>query len=86
MAGIVGSEGRVIATDADAEIIALAGEDAKESKLTNITFQQPDACVCLWHQQFDLAYARFLLSHLSEPENCVAADEGGVRTGRNHRA
>ena len=73
MAGIVGSEGCVIATDPDAEIIALAGEDAKESKVTNITFQQLDACVCLWHQEFDLAYARFLLSHLSEPENCVAA-------------
>ena len=73
IAGIVGPQGRVIGTDADAEIIALAREDAKAAKLTNITFQQLDAHACLWHKEFDLAYARFLLSHLNQPENCVAA-------------
>ena len=73
MAGIVGPEGRVIGTDADAEILALAREDAEAAKVTNIAFQQLDACACLWHEEFDVAYARFLLSHLNEPENCLAA-------------
>jgi hypothetical protein len=27
----------------------------------------------LWHKEFDLAYARFLLSHVNEPEKCLAA-------------
>jgi len=63
----------VIGTDADAEILALAREDAKAAKPTNITFHQLEACACLWDKEFDLAYARFLLSHLNEPENCVAA-------------
>jgi ubiquinone/menaquinone biosynthesis C-methylase UbiE len=73
MARVVGSEGRVLGTDTDAEILALAREDAEAAKITNVKFQQLDACVCLWHEEFDIAYARFLLSHLNEPENCLAA-------------
>jgi SAM-dependent methyltransferase len=73
MARIVGPEGRVIGTDTDAEILALAREDAKAAKATNIEFQQHDACASSWHNKFDVAYARFLLSHLNEPENCLAA-------------
>src|SRR5262249_53996951 len=68
-----GPEGRVIATDTDAEILALAREDAEAAKVTNVKFQQVDACACLWNKEFDVAYARFLLSHLNEPENCLAA-------------
>ena len=85
MARIVGPEGRVIGTDTDAEILALAREDAEAAKVTNVTFQQLDACVCLWHEEFDMAYARFLLSHLNEPEKCLAADGASVRAWRNYR-
>jgi ubiquinone/menaquinone biosynthesis C-methylase UbiE len=73
MAGMVGPEGQVIGTDTDAEILALAKEDAEAATATNVTFQQLDACTCLWHEEFDLVYARFLLSHLRAPENCLAA-------------
>lgn len=73
MARIVGPEGRVTGTDTDAEILALAREDAEAAKVTNVTFQQLDACACLWHEEFDMAYARFLLSHLDEPEKCLRA-------------
>lgn len=73
MAGIVGPEGRVVGTDADPVILALAGEEAEAAKITNVTFRQLDACACSWHNEFDVVYARFLLSHLNEPENCIAA-------------
>jgi SAM-dependent methyltransferase len=73
MARIVGPEGRVIATDTDAEILGLAREDAEAAKVANVTFQQADACACLWHDEFDITYARFLLSHLNEPEKCLTA-------------
>lgn len=73
IAGIVGPQGRVIGTDTDAEILELATQDAEVAKVTNIKFQQLDACACYWHKKFDLAYARFLLSHLNQPEKCVAA-------------
>ena len=73
MAHTVGPEGRVIGTDTDAKILALAREDAKAAKATNVEFQQRDACASLWHNEFNVAYARFLLSHLNEPGNCLAA-------------
>jgi ubiquinone/menaquinone biosynthesis C-methylase UbiE len=82
MAGMVGPEGQVIATDTDAEILTLAKEDAEAANVTNITFQQLDACACFWHEEFDLIYARFLLSHLSEPENCLAAMVKACLPGR----
>jgi ubiquinone/menaquinone biosynthesis C-methylase UbiE len=73
MARMVGPEGLVIATDTDPDILALAKDDGEAAKLTNVKFQQLDAYACLWHNEFDLAYARFLLSHLNEPKNCLAA-------------
>lgn len=73
MASKVGPEGRVIGTDTDGEILALARQDAEAANVTNVKFQQLDACACLRHEKFDVAYARFLLSHLNEPENCLAA-------------
>jgi ubiquinone/menaquinone biosynthesis C-methylase UbiE len=73
MARIVGSEGRVVGTDTDAEILVLAREEAEVAKVTNVQFQQVDACACLWHEEFDVAYARFLLSHLNEPVDCLVA-------------
>jgi ubiquinone/menaquinone biosynthesis C-methylase UbiE len=73
MASIAGPEGRVIGTDTDAEILALAGEDAEAAKVTNVTFQQLDAGARLWHAEFDISYARFLLSHLNQPEKCLTA-------------
>ena len=73
MAGLVGPEGRVIGIDADREILALAKEDAETAGIPNVTFQQLEAGACSWHEQFDLVYARFLLSHLQEPEKCLAA-------------
>jgi ubiquinone/menaquinone biosynthesis C-methylase UbiE len=73
IAGIVGPEGCVVGTDRDAEILVLAREDAQAAKITNIKFRQLDAYAFEWHEQFNVAYARFLLSHLNEPENCLAA-------------
>lgn len=73
IAGSVGPEGCVVGADRDAEILALAREDAEAAKVTNVQFQQLDACAFAWQKQFNIAYARFLLSHLNEPENCLAA-------------
>ncbi len=81
MARIAGPEGSVIGTDTDAEILALAGKDAEEAKVTNIRFQQLDACESVWHEEFDITYARFLLSHLNEPEKCLTAMAGACAPG-----
>jgi ubiquinone/menaquinone biosynthesis C-methylase UbiE len=72
MASKVGPEGRVIGTDTDGKILALARQDAEAANVANAEFQQVDACACLWDDEFDIVYSRFLLSHLNRPENCLA--------------
>ena len=73
MSSMVGPEGRVLATDTDKEILALAGKDAEAANAGNVELQHLDACASLWQEEFDLTYARFLLSHLSEPMTCLEA-------------
>jgi ubiquinone/menaquinone biosynthesis C-methylase UbiE len=73
MARVLGPEGCVIGTDTDAEILAFARDDAEAAKVTTVKFRQVDACACVWHEEFDVAYARFLFSHLNQPEKCLAA-------------
>ncbi len=72
-ARMVGPEGQVIGTDTDGEILALAREDAQAANMANVEFQQADAYASFWREQFDMAYARFVLSHLQAPANCLAA-------------
>ena len=73
MASIVGPEGGVMGTDTDEEILVLAKKDSEAANTPNVEFQQMDACASVWQEKFDLTYARFLLSHLNEPEKCLAA-------------
>jgi len=73
MATIVGPSGEVIGTDTDGEILALAREDAEAANLDNVEFRQADASSSRWHREYDLVYARFLLSHLGRPQNCLEA-------------
>ena len=54
MAGMVGSEGRVLGTDTDEEILALAREDAEAANVGNVEFQHLNACAALWQDAFDL--------------------------------
>jgi hypothetical protein len=63
----------VTGTDMDGEIVALAQQDVEAAKLGNVEFHQVDACMGQWQEEYDLIYAHFLLSHLSEPEKCVEA-------------
>ena len=72
MARMVGPDGRVIGTDTDGETLALARNDAQAANMANVEFQQVDACASFWQEEFDMAYARFLLSHLQTPANCLA--------------
>ncbi len=79
----VGPHGKVIGTDADAEIIALARQDAAAGKFDNVEFRVADAQECPGPEEQDLVYARFILTHLSAPARCVdamveASRHGGV--------
>jgi SAM-dependent methyltransferase len=84
MARVLGPEGCVIGTDTDAEILAFARDDAEAAKVTTVKFRQVDGCACVWHEQFDVAYARFLFSHLNRRRS-VSQPGASVRPRRNYR-
>ena len=73
MASLVGPHGVVVGSDSDGAILALARQDAEAAQLDNVEFRQADALVCQGEEEYDLVYARFLLTHLSEPEKCLDA-------------
>jgi SAM-dependent methyltransferase len=70
LARIVGPSGRVVGIDFDPTIVALAREDQRTAGLTNVEFKVGDARE-LGDAQYDVAYARFLLSHVSQPEQVI---------------
>jgi SAM-dependent methyltransferase len=81
MARIVGPEGFVTGVDFDPQILELARQVAKDSGIGNVEYHVADARV-FDGGPFDLVYARFLLSHLSEPEKSLARMRQLARPGR----
>jgi ubiquinone/menaquinone biosynthesis C-methylase UbiE len=70
-AGIVGNTGHVTAIDFDGSILALAKREAEDTGIANINFEQAGAYDISYNNEFDISYARFLLSHLTEPANAL---------------
>lgn len=71
LAGLVGLTGSVVGVDIDAEIIDLARAAAAVRGLGNLEFR---ACTAddFGDELFDLGYARFLLSHVADPQRVVS--------------
>ena len=80
-AKIVGDSGKVVGVDFDAEIIALAQKDANADHLTNVSFSTMSAGDINFDKEFDIAYARFLLSHLSNPVEVLQKMNESVKPG-----
>jgi 2-polyprenyl-3-methyl-5-hydroxy-6-metoxy-1,4-benzoquinol methylase len=80
LARIVGPAGRAIGIDFDAAIIELAQQDQQAAGLTNVEFRVGDAST-LDGGPYDVAYARFLLSHVAHPEQVVNRIAGTLRPG-----
>jgi SAM-dependent methyltransferase len=71
LATLVGPTGHVTGIDFDATIVGLAHGDAEASATDNVSFETAD--VRSFHGgPYDAVYARFLLSHLPEPEDVLA--------------
>lgn len=66
-AGIVGKTGHVTAIDFDEDIIALNKKEAEAQNIPNIAYESLSAYDIHYPGRFDRAYARFLLSHLTDP-------------------
>jgi ubiquinone/menaquinone biosynthesis C-methylase UbiE len=78
---MVGQEGQVTAIDFDAEIIKLAAGDAKELGIENIIYRTLDAYALDYENEFDIVFARFLLSHLQNPEIVLNKMISSVKKG-----
>ncbi|MCX6899628.1 MAG: methyltransferase domain-containing protein [Verrucomicrobia bacterium] len=82
MAKHVGPAGRVIGVDEAGTFVDVARQSAANRKLKNTEFVSGDAYLPpLPHAQFDLVYARCLLSHLDEPLRALHAMTALARPG-----
>jgi 2-polyprenyl-3-methyl-5-hydroxy-6-metoxy-1,4-benzoquinol methylase len=80
----VGPGGRVVGIDFDADVLALARADAAAAGFTNVEFQVGDATALDrvgLAQEFDVVFARFLLSHVAHPDRVVASMASLARAG-----
>jgi len=83
MARLVGPSGMVTGVDMDRVKLGLAQQDAERENIAHVSFRQLDANHLDNGGGYDLVYARFLLTHLSDPLSTLqgmvnAAKPGGV--------
>jgi len=77
----VGPGGKVLGADLDATKIELARREAAELGIGNVEFRVHDIREYRPAAEFDVVYARFLLTHLPDPAGAVAALHGSLRPG-----
>jgi len=80
-AGIAGAKGRAVAVDADAAILQLAAQEAKERGIENLEFVAAAIEDHHCRDEFDFAYARFLLSHVHGPAKALQKMKEAVKPG-----
>ena len=80
LAGRVGESGHVVGVDVDEEKLALAREEAARAGRA-VEYRRCDVTVDELGRDFDLAYARFLLTHLSDPAAACDRLRRAVRPG-----
>jgi SAM-dependent methyltransferase len=76
----VGLLGSVVAIDSDPDILELARADAQGDGLANIEFRCSDATQ-LDEAAYDIAYARFLLSHVDHPAAVLSGIAAALKPG-----
>jgi SAM-dependent methyltransferase len=72
LARMVGPSGSVLGIDLDEVKLEIAGTEAAAARLANVEFRKGDALTAeLPKAGFEIVYARFLLTHLRQPERAV---------------
>ncbi len=67
----VGSSGKVVGADLDQTKVDLARQDAEGLAIGNVEFRLFDVQNCSAECEFDVVYARFLLTHLQDPASVI---------------
>jgi SAM-dependent methyltransferase len=77
----VGPTGSAVGVDIDESILELARQEARDAGVGNIQFRTMDIRADDLGAEFDVIYARFLLTHLSDPDTGLAALWRHLRPG-----
>jgi ubiquinone/menaquinone biosynthesis C-methylase UbiE len=77
---MVGAGGRVVATDIDEIKLRLARQEAEQQRLTNLEFRLADIVEDEF-EKFDFAHARFVLTHLRNPQEALEKMWRAIRPG-----
>ncbi len=80
MAAIVGAEGTVVGVDRDEAILRLAEGEA-ERRGFSVAFRRQEAEDLTEKSAYDLAFSRYLLSHLPRPRRAVGGMVRALRPG-----
>lgn len=80
IAGRAGPTGSVLGIDLDAVVLELATADTAAAGIGNVEFRCCDASA-IEGSAYDVAYARFLLSHVGEPGLVVKAMVAALKPG-----
>jgi SAM-dependent methyltransferase len=81
LASLVGATGRAVGVDVDATKVELARAEAAQEAVTNVEFRVSDVTEGLGEASYDVVYARFVLTHLRDPEAAVAEMRRVLRPG-----
>lgn len=81
LARAAGPTGQVIGIDRDETVVDIARRESDQQGLGNTTFEVRDVIEWEPSELFDIVYARFLLTHLPNPESLIAAMRRHIRPG-----
>ena len=81
LARAAGPAGRVVGIDRDATVIDIARKECDQRGPGNISFEVQDVVDWEPGELFDLVYARFLLTHIHDPQKVIAAMHRHIRPG-----
>jgi SAM-dependent methyltransferase len=81
LARLVGPRGRAVGSDIDETKIEMARAEAAEQGVTNVEFRLANAQDGAGSPEFDIVYARFLLTHLADPAGALASMLRVLRPG-----
>jgi SAM-dependent methyltransferase len=81
LAELAGPTGKAVGFDVDGEKLAIAREEASARGLSNVEFVQANVLDPWPVAGADLVYARFILTHLPEPEHFLERATDALRPG-----
>jgi 2-polyprenyl-3-methyl-5-hydroxy-6-metoxy-1,4-benzoquinol methylase len=81
LARLVAPNGRVVAIDIDEVKIDIARGEAAAAQVANVDFRAANLEDCVLQGEFDVAHARFVLTHLRNPNEALAKIRTALKPG-----